>query len=387
MVLVRDSLISRNFIGEYEKALTSDGEASILTTLLRANKATQADLTESLSFSQQSISRMLSNLSNRGMVNTIQAKGTGTRGQPSKFFQINANYAFSIGAALKADGMTVVLSNFAAEVIDSISPEMSSMKSDIVLPSMESAIEDLITRNGIPNEKVFGIGISTSGFHTGKGNACYNTPESLNDFAIVDLDEYFTRALNIPAWSENDGNAATIAENFCGHGRQYTNFAYYYFATGLGGGVVTQGKLFRGVNGNAGEYRGILPLENMPPPTLENLRIFLNNNGATYTRVCDIVNNYSNEIEGIDAWVKTVLPSLSLMVSATSALLDTEVIIFGGEMPEGLKSKLMDHLEFFDINRRGIKRQTANIINSKVKGDAAAIGASFLPFLNKFYRN
>lgn len=384
-MFLRDNLISTRFGSYSEKSIVSAGEASILAHLLRENSATQAELTDGLVLSQQTISRMLSSLAGKNMISSSVLKRQTRRGQASKAFFINPDYAYSIGVAMRADGLTITLSNFKAEVIDTFSPEVEEMDKNSVISAIKNSIKKLSNNNKITQEQIFGVGVSTSGFHTNDNVASYNTPETLNDFALIDLDELFTKELLMPVWTENDGNAATIAENLCGAGTMYRNFAYYYFATGLGGGVVVNGSLFKGVHGNAGEYRAILPLNGFRPPTLENLRLHLNENGSNFKTVHELVNNYDDNLGAIDSWLKDILPSLSLMVSATSALLDTEAIVFGGLLPADLKKRMIKQFEFFDINRRGVKRKTAKVIVSDLRGDAAATGAAFLPFMKKFY--
>lgn len=72
------------------------------------------------------------------------------------------------------------------------------------------------------------------------------------------------------------------------------------------------------------------------------------------------------------------------MVSATSAILDPEYIVFGGLIPIQLTERIIPKLEFFDINRRNIKRGIANIIHAKAPRDAAAHGAAMLPLADKY---
>jgi hypothetical protein len=73
----------------------------------------------------------------------------------------------------------------------------------------------------------------------------------------------------------------------------------------------------------------------------------------------ELITNHDGQLEGISSWIKDVLPSLSLMVSATAALLDTDLFVFGGIVPYKLKARMVTQLQVFDINRRGIPRKTA----------------------------
>jgi glucokinase len=59
--------------------------------------------------------------------------------------------------------------------------------------------------------------------------------------------------LNLPAIVENDANAAAVGEMWQGAGRGRTALVCVTLGTGVGGGIILDGKLWRGVNGSAGE--------------------------------------------------------------------------------------------------------------------------------------
>jgi glucokinase len=60
--------------------------------------------------------------------------------------------------------------------------------------------------------------------------------------------------LGIPVWLENDASAAALGEHRFGAGREYRHFAHLTLGTGIGGGLVLDGRLYRGARGFAGEF-------------------------------------------------------------------------------------------------------------------------------------
>jgi glucokinase len=70
------------------------------------------------------------------------------------------------------------------------------------------------------------------------------------DVPLVDRIE---KALQRPAYLENDANAGALAEHRFGAGRGVRNLVYLTISTGVGGGVIADDRLVRGENGNAGE--------------------------------------------------------------------------------------------------------------------------------------
>jgi glucokinase len=72
--------------------------------------------------------------------------------------------------------------------------------------------------------------------------------------------------LQLPAIVENDANAAAVGEMWQGAGRRYSHLVCVTLGTGVGGGIILDGKLWRGVDGSAGEigHIGVDPFAGVP---------------------------------------------------------------------------------------------------------------------------
>ena len=69
----------------------------------------------------------------------------------------------------------------------------------------------------------------------------------------VNLEEILSKRLKIKVLSDNDANAGAYAEWTCGAGKTLGHMAYLTIGTGLGGGLILSGNLYRGASGFAGE--------------------------------------------------------------------------------------------------------------------------------------
>lgn len=78
---------------------------------------------------------------------------------------------------------------------------------------------------------------------------------ALNNPGWIDipLTDRVSEELGVPAFLDNDANAAALGEHRFGAGRGVTNMVYLTVSTGVGGGVIAGGRLLRGENGNAAE--------------------------------------------------------------------------------------------------------------------------------------
>lgn len=119
-------------------------------------------------------------------------------------------------------------------------------------------LENLLKLIGIMLEKsgdlaaVLGIGIGTPGFIDSAGVAGGGS-ENLPGWRGTPIFQEVQKKYNLPVTGGNDVTLATLAELKYGVGKGIPNFVYFALGTGIGGGIVINGKLYRGSHGMAGE--------------------------------------------------------------------------------------------------------------------------------------
>lgn len=79
------------------------------------------------------------------------------------------------------------------------------------------------------------------------------SPPNLPGWDDVPVADFFRERFGVPAALQNDANACALAEYMFGSGRGTRSMVFMTFGTGLGAGIVIDGKLYSGANGNAGE--------------------------------------------------------------------------------------------------------------------------------------
>lgn len=90
-------------------------------------------------------------------------------------------------------------------------------------------------------------------------------PPNLPDWNDVHLREDVSRVVGLPARWEHDGRAGALAEFRFGAGRGCTNMVFLTFGTGIGAGIIQDGRIVRGASGCAGEI-GHVRLTRGPGP-------------------------------------------------------------------------------------------------------------------------
>ena len=104
---------------------------------------------------------------------------------------------------------------------------------------------------GVPLDQIASVGVGVPGtVEIRSGTIGYTCNLPLRN---VPLRKLFHHYLAIPLYIENDANCAALAEYYVGAGRESKRFVTITLGTGVGAGIVHNGKIYHGANGMAGE--------------------------------------------------------------------------------------------------------------------------------------
>jgi glucokinase len=112
------------------------------------------------------------------------------------------------------------------------------------------------TRDGAPaqvRQAIVGIGISSPGPVDPWRGVVVQTPNMGPDYHDVPIAAEMSAALGLPAFLERDTNAAALGEMAFGAARGCIDFVYLTVSTGVGGAIVSEGRILHGPDGTAGE--------------------------------------------------------------------------------------------------------------------------------------
>lgn len=121
-----------------------------------------------------------------------------------------------------------------------------------MIAQLQQEMDNLLTFYQIEIKTVSSIGISCGGPLDSKLGVILSPP-NLPGWDEVPIVKLFTEKYGIPTTIQNDANACALAEWQFGAGRGTQNMAFLTFGTGLGAGLILNGKLYAGTNDNAGE--------------------------------------------------------------------------------------------------------------------------------------
>ena len=159
-------------------------------------------------------------------------------------------------------GTTVKMGYFdeAGKLVDKWEiPTVKDNGGEKILPDVVKAIESKLAAEGVEKDALAGVGIGVPGpiFADGTVNRCVNL-----GWGVFNVADKVRELLGMPELAVkvgNDANVAALGEMFKGSGEGYKNLVMVTLGTGVGGGIILDGKILTGTTGGAGEI-GHMPV-------------------------------------------------------------------------------------------------------------------------------
>ncbi|MBQ1172428.1 MAG: ROK family glucokinase [Lachnospiraceae bacterium] len=119
-----------------------------------------------------------------------------------------------------------------------------------VLPDIAEAVKGKMSEKSISKEDVVGVGIGVPGPVDAKGvvHKCVNL-----GWGVLNINEELGKLLDLPVKGGNDANVAALGEMWKGGGQGFESIVVVTLGTGVGGGIIIDGKILTGAKGAAGE--------------------------------------------------------------------------------------------------------------------------------------
>jgi glucokinase len=140
--------------------------------------------------------------------------------------------------------------NGAIEIVDKI--QFSTATVNETIDAIFCAVEEIMCKNKVEAPQIHAIGISCGG-PLNSNTGVVMSPPNLPGWDNIPIVEMVNKRFHIPCAIQNDANACALAEWKFGAGKGTQNMAFLTCGTGLGAGLVLNGKLYNGTNDNAGE--------------------------------------------------------------------------------------------------------------------------------------
>lgn len=265
-------------------------------------------------------------------------------------------------------------------------------------------VNNILKKEGLDLFKMSAMGVGFPG-HVNFKRGIALTTSNLPQWDDIPLRDILEDRLKIPVYLDNDANLAALAEHLFGAGKGAKNMIYLTVSSGIGAGVIINGKIYRGNRGTAGEIGHTTLDINGPVCTcgkrgclmamasgigIANIAKGVIREGKK-TLIKDLAPNDINKItakviaeaafrgdEFAENLIEQAARYLGIGLANLVEIFDPEMIIVGGGLSK-IKEKFLELVEKIAIQRVPEQlRDSVNIVSSPLGSDAGLIGAASL---------
>ncbi|WP_405824970.1 ROK family protein [Streptomyces sp. NBC_01390] len=180
-------------------------------------------------------------------------RGAPTGGKPRTVLQLNPQARYSVGVQLERNTCVIVVVDLAGRQVARTSFQgTAEMSPDRTLPLVASQVEALLATAAVDREKVLGVGLVGYGPQDRRTGVLL-TPQPTEEWLGCPVAPRLAESLGLPVLLDNDAAAAAIGEYWLGAVAPRSTYGCIYMATGIGGGVVVAGEVYRGSSSNSVE--------------------------------------------------------------------------------------------------------------------------------------
>ena len=311
----------------------------------REDGISRADIARRTGISGATVLKIAEYLSSRGIIGYDSTESPALPGRKPAPIRFNAGFAYIIAIYMEGLYASMGILNASGQVVSSKQYRIPDT-ARFIRKNLYHQIDSLIASSGIENEKIIGIGMAVPAALDSKTLKVYRAPLSyaswLSNFGTI-VSELSSR-YGVPVFVENDVNAAAYGEYRSVYGGSGGSLVYLSLGSGLGGGIILNGKIWKGQNASAGEL-GFLILdsvgnwmndtEKLPVNTgwLENKTGF----AALEKKFGFSIKTTHNE----ERIIRYLSEYLALAVFNINTVLDISTVVLGGVLSDRFEDSLV----------------------------------------------
>jgi predicted NBD/HSP70 family sugar kinase len=227
----------------------------IIRMLTERGAMSAAQLSRLTGLAKSTVSTAVAELRKSGMILEAGNEPAGGVGRPAKALALNPGAGTCIGILIGQTEIQVIVADIAHTVLsdritvmeDGYTPELATR---IIRQLVDEAYEtQWQSRSGL-----LGVGVAIGG-PVNPVNGRVLRAGGMPDWAGVDIKELLGPLFEgVPIFCDNESNCSAIAEMTWGAAQGFDEFILYTLDLGVGGAIVTGGKVLRGIAGGAGEF-------------------------------------------------------------------------------------------------------------------------------------
>ncbi len=241
-------------LGSNVSSMKRHNLSAVLQILLRCQPVSRARLVELTGLSSTTITNLVSELLEQGLVAEDGVLPSGQRGvgRPRTLLRLVPQARYAIGIHIGVGSVRVAVANLHAELSspgDLVHPLEHTPEE--VLTQTAALVRRAIQQSGVAPQTIVGVGVGASGLVDPRTGVNVIAPNL--GWRDVPIRDWLAEHLNLPVVVDNNARAMALGEAIFGTGRDLHALAFVYARIGVGAGFVVDGRLFRGSAAGAGE--------------------------------------------------------------------------------------------------------------------------------------
>lgn len=363
---------------------------SAILELVRQNSPiARSEIGRLLELSAPTVIRIVDELIADGLVRAT-GEMAGTAGRPRELLEYNRQGGLVIGIDLGGTRLYGALATIGGEILAETHQRRHGSSGEESYALVAESVRCLVQAAASSSPPLLGLAVGAPGV-THAASGVVEWAPSLN-WRNFPLKQRLAEEFDLPAAVDNDVNLAVLGEQWFGAGRGARNMILLSLGTGMGGGMVIDGVLYRGFHEAAGEVGYMLPdnkalgrryadgfgaLENIVSGTGITRRAakLLAAEGHSVEAEALSANLVFEAARGGERWALKIVAEtvdyLSLAVANVATLLDPELVILGGGIAGSADLLIDPILQRID----GTIQHTPRIVASELGSKATAMGA------------
>jgi predicted NBD/HSP70 family sugar kinase len=231
-------------------------ERTILELIQLEGSLTRADVARQSGLSKPTVSQALAGLEQAGLVHVV-GRSTGRKGPGAVVYELNPRSGFVVGVDVGRHWLRAALADITGAVV-ARRQERAAHSARVLVPQIARLAHQVAAEGGLEWSEVTHATVGNPGVLDPTRRTVQLAP-NLPGWGKPGLVEALAEQLGGQVGFENDVNLAALGEQSHGAGRDVSDFVFLWVGTGVGLGIVIDGRLHRGAGGAAGEI-GYLPL-------------------------------------------------------------------------------------------------------------------------------
>ena len=232
---------------------TLDSMVAVLD-LVRSRRAhTRPDLVQLSALGRATVAQRVTQLLSIGLLEE-SAIAASTGGRPARGLRFRAEIGLIAAVELGATGAFVGVTDLSGTILDSRrEPITIADGPDAVLRQVEVLLDRLVAEHSVEGRHVWAVGVGLP------GPVEYTTGRPISPPIMPGWDGYpvrdrFAKRYNAPVWVDNEVNLMALAEvRRAADDQLHQNLIFLKIGTGIGAGLIFDGRLYRGSQGSAGD--------------------------------------------------------------------------------------------------------------------------------------